>query len=476
VNSPLRILLLEDNSRDAELIQDLLEADHLVCELIRVQTRAAFLGALESHRLDLILADYQLPSFDGLSALRLALSARPDLPFIFVSGMLGEEAAIEALKIGATDYVLKTRLSRLLPAVHRALREARERAERKKAEEALRRSEVYLAEAQRLSHTGSFGWNTLSGEIFWSDETYRIFEYEPTTKPTVELVIDRTHPDDMMHVRQIINRASIERTDFTAEHRLIMPGGAIKYVRVVAHRASDEDPESLLFIGAITDITERKRHEETLREQASLLGLTHDAIFVRDMNGAITYWNHGAEELYGWPAERAVGNVAHELLRTVFAMPFDQIEEELMRTGRWQGELQHTKNDGTTVDVASRWSLQRNERDAPIAILVTNNDITERKRAEQALQRSEAYLAEAQRLSHTGSWAFRESSKTAAYWSEENFRIWGFDPQQGPPDRDTILQRVHPEDRDLVVEDVRSAMREGRDYAVELESCYPTEQ
>ena len=120
------------------------------------QTRAEFVAALEDGGIDLILADYTLPSFDGLSALKLAMNARPDLPFIFVSGSLGEEIAIEALKIGATDYVLKTRLSRLVPSVQRALREARERAERKKAEDALRRSEMYLAEAERLSQHGEF--------------------------------------------------------------------------------------------------------------------------------------------------------------------------------------------------------------------------------------------------------------------------------------------------------------------------------
>ncbi len=135
--------MLEDDPGDAELIQELLEVDHLVGEVTRVQTRAEFLAALENADVDLILADYKLPSFDGLSALKLALSARPDLPFIFVSGTIGEDVAIEALKIGATDYVLKTRLSRLVPSVQRALREARERAERKKAEEALRRSEMY---------------------------------------------------------------------------------------------------------------------------------------------------------------------------------------------------------------------------------------------------------------------------------------------------------------------------------------------
>ena len=262
MRSPLRILLLEDNSRDAELVQELLEANHFVCEVTRVQTRAEFIAGLENAGINLILADYRLPSFDGLSALKLARDARPDLPFIFVSGTLGEEVAIEAVKFGATDYVVKSRLSRLVPSVQRALREARERAARKKAEEALRRSEMCLAEAQRLSHTGSFGWDPVSAEIYWSDETYRIFECQPTIKPTVELVFDRTHPDDRMRLRQIIERASIERSEFIAEHRLLMADGSVKFVRAVARASTAEDRESFVFLGAVTDITERKRAEE----------------------------------------------------------------------------------------------------------------------------------------------------------------------------------------------------------------------
>jgi signal transduction histidine kinase len=262
VKPALRILLLEDNNHDAELIQELLEADHFVCEVTRAQTRDEFVAGLEDAGLDLILADYKLPSFDGLSALQLALDARADLPFIFVSGSLGEEVAIEAVKIGATDYVVKSRLSRLVPSVQRALRETRERAERKKAEKAFRRSEVYLAEAQRLSHTGSFGWDLASGEIYWSDETYRIFETEPSIKPSVQLVLDRTHPDDRTQLRQIIDRASLDRNEFTAEHRLLMADGSVKYVRAVARPLAGEDPQSFIFVGAVMDITERERAEE----------------------------------------------------------------------------------------------------------------------------------------------------------------------------------------------------------------------
>ena len=261
---PLRILLLEDNSSDAELIQELLLAEHGICEVSRVQTRDEFLAALRDPKLELILADYRLPSFDGLSALHLTLSERPGLPFIFVSGTLGEELAIEALKVGATDYVLKERLSRLVPSVQRALRESRERAERKKAEDALRRSEMYLAEAQRLSRTGSFGWDVASGAIYWSEETYRIFECEPSITPTIEMVVERTHPDDREHVQQVIDRAVSEKSGFHVEHRVVAPDGSIKHVHVVARSPAADAPESALLIGAITDVTERKRAEEEL--------------------------------------------------------------------------------------------------------------------------------------------------------------------------------------------------------------------
>jgi signal transduction histidine kinase len=136
--SSLRILLLEDDPSDAELVQATLEADQLVCDVNVIKTRAEFLTGLESQQIDLVLADYKLPSFDGLSALKLLLSIRPDLPFIFVSGTFGEESAIEALKIGATDYVLKTRLSKLVPAVRRALREKVERQRLIELEDTLR--------------------------------------------------------------------------------------------------------------------------------------------------------------------------------------------------------------------------------------------------------------------------------------------------------------------------------------------------
>ena len=277
----LRILYLEDDPKDAELVQETLASDGVECHVTRVETEADFIASLEQGGFDLILADYTLPSFDGLSALKIAQQKWPHVPLIFVSGTLGEEVAIEALKIGATDYVFKTRLSRIAPSAQRALREAEERIDLIRAEEALRRSEAYLAEAQKLSHTGSFGWDVSSGKIFWSPETFRIFEYDPATEPTLELVFHRTHPEDRALVRQAIDRVSQERKHFDFEHRLLMPNGSVKYLRVVGRPSKDESG-SFEFMGALMDISDLKRAEEmraaVARERERLAAEIHDAL------------------------------------------------------------------------------------------------------------------------------------------------------------------------------------------------------
>src|SRR3984893_8790104 len=348
---PLRILSIEDDAKDAELVQDLLETEGIVCEVTRVDTEDSLLDLLKQGGVDLILADYSLPSFDGISALKLAIKVCPDVPFIFVSGTLGEEVAIEALKIGATDYVLKTSLSRLVPSVLRALREATQKAERKRAEEALRQSEAYLAEAQRLSHTGSFGWKPSTGEIIWSEETFRIFQYDRSTKTTVELVLRRVHLEDAASVKETVERASEDGKDFDLEHRLLMPDGSVKHVHIVAHAERDESGE-LQFVGAVMDTTEGKR-------------------------------------------------------------------------------------------------------------------------AEEALRRSESYLAEAQRLSHTGSWAGTPGPGEIRYWSEECYRVLGFDPHKELPRIETYFQRIHPDDLAMYIEQPERAAREKTGFEFNFRIVHP---
>jgi PAS domain S-box-containing protein len=216
----------------------------------------------------------------------------------------------------------------------------------------LRRSEAYLAEAQRLSHAGSFGWRVSTGEIIWSEETFRIFQYDRTTKPTLELLLQRVHPQDVPPVKQTIERASQDGKNFEHEYRLLMPDGLVKHVHVVA-RALNHESGSLEFVGAVMDVTGAKQAEKTLRE-------------------------------------------------------------------------------------------------------------------------SEAYLAESQRLSHTGSWACKIATREMIHSSEEHQRLFGLDPErEGIPSFDEFFQRIHPQDRDRTVDDLERAIRAGTSVEAQFRVVLP---
>ncbi len=218
--------------------------------------------------------------------------------------------------------------------------------DQRRIEAALLRSEMYLTEAQRLSGTGSFGWNIANGEIIWSDQTFRIFGGDRTTKPTVEFIVQRTHPEDRAAVQQTIGRASVDGKDFEHEYRLLMPDGSVKYVHALA-RAVRDASGSIEFVGAVTDVT-----------------------------------------------------VAKE---------------------------------------------------------------TERK-----LRRSDAYLAESERLRRTSSWAWDVRRREWAYRSPGIYGLFGFDPEQGDVPLQAFRDRIHPEDRRPNVEAAARAIREKIDFEIDF--------
>lgn len=190
-----------------------------------------------------------------------------------------------------------------------------------------------------------------------------------------------------------------------------------------------------------SEIADRRRAEDAVREKASLLNLTHDSIFVRRVeDDVITYWNRGAESLYGWTAWQTVGRVSHELLLTIFPAPIDEITARLVSAGRWEGELVHTKADGDQVIVASRWALLPDSEGNPLAILETNNDITASKRAEQAL-RQQANLLE-QTHDAIFVWDFRG---TIVYWNRGAEQLYGFSREEATGRRShDLLHTEHP--------------------------------
>ena len=198
--------------------------------------------------------------YTAMAAANFSLSGMPvDLSHAVSISTLGTAGIVAATFIVLGLAMLTSWVDRRLATRTLEVQEAK-----------LQQSEAYLAEAQRLSHTGSFGWKPSTGAIIWSEETFRIFQYDPSTKSTMELVLDRVHPEDVALVKQTIHRASQDGKDFEHEYRLLMPGGSVKHVHVVA-RALNGESGSVEFVGAVMDVTDRKRAEEALLRSEAYL-------------------------------------------------------------------------------------------------------------------------------------------------------------------------------------------------------------
>src|ERR1700729_1146797 len=355
----------------------------------------------------------------------------------------------------------------------------REITERKSAERQLRRSEGYLAEAQRLSHTGSFGWSIPSGELFWSEETFQIFQYEQTTKPTAELFLERVYPEDAALVKQTIERASQDGKDFEHEYRLLMPDGSLKYVHALAHASWDKSG-GIEFVGAVSDVTPRKRAEEALRKSEerwrSVFENSAVGVALTDMGGRFLATNHVYQAMLGYTEEELHTlqflDITHEDYREANWALIAELVEGKRR--QFQIEKKYRRKDGSSIWVSNNVSLVPGTERVPRFIMALSEDITQRKRAEEALRRSEAYLAEGQRLAKTGSWAVDPKTEKCIYWSEEMRQIFGLDPQRSDlPDREEFLRLVHPEDRDRFNERVDQALRAKADLVQDYRIVLP---
>ncbi len=329
----------------------------------------------------------------------------------------------------------------------------------KRAEAERRRNEACLAEMQKLSQTGSFTWNVTTGEIVLSDESYRILGYEPSIDTSIEILVSRTHPDDMALIERILDQIAQDRKDIDFEYRLLMPDGLVKYLRAAA-RVLPSDLGELQFVGAISDITERKHWEERSRHSESHLRAIVDTIpaivWSTRPDGSNDFHNGRLLDYTGFSPQEAAGSGWRKMIHP------DDAERhgEAWRSAVTTGALFECESRLRRFDGEYRWFLARAEpfRDEQGHIIKwygTNVDIDDRKRAEQSLRRSEAYLAEAQRLSHTGSFGWNASTGEIFFWSEEVYRIFGRDPAVRMTSHEA-MQRLHPDD----IESVRQVLRD----------------
>jgi PAS domain S-box-containing protein len=350
----------------------------------------------------------------------------------------------------------------------------------KRAQAELHRRWQYLAEAQRLSHSGTFGWKVRSGELVWSDETYRILGLTRETNPTLDLVFDRIHPEDRDHLQQLRDRATQNGVDLDVEHRILLPDGVIKYVHVVAHAGRD-DSGDLEYMGVVSDITERKRADEerqalsrNLQESKARLEeaqrVAHMGHYYWDLAANRVIWSDELYRIYGLTPREGPIDIAmvREMMHPDDRESGFRAAEELVRNGV-NAETEHrvVRPDGEVRTVQVVGTVKRDASGRAYEMFGTVQDITERKRSEEErqllsrdLQESKAWLEEAQRVTHVGYWVWDLESNRLIV-SDEYCRILGLTPTKGPIDLTIVREIVHPEDREYVFRTAEEAVRSG---------------
>jgi PAS domain S-box-containing protein len=352
----------------------------------------------------------------------------------------------------------------------------------KDVEKKLRRSEESLLEAQKLSNTGSWRHDVVSGGVTVSPEIYRIHDIKPDEDPSnTEFFFNKFHPEDRKRVVDLFERAEREKTAFQVDYRIVLPDGNIKYLRTIGHPILNESGDLVEFVGTAMDITAATQAEKTLRESEAYLAeaqrLSHTGSWARvSATGEMRYWSEECYRVLGFDPRDGLPRFETFLQRV---HPDDQakIREISAAAGRakfdYETDYRIVHPGGEIRDIHVVAHPVFNPSGDLVEYVGTVMDVTERRRSEEKLRQSEAYLAEAQKLTHTGSWVWEVAERRALHLSEEWYRVYGFDPKEGMSAWNKRLERIHPDDCDGRQQAIDRAINEKSDYEVEYRILLP---
>src|SRR5690348_13966179 len=348
----------------------------------------------------------------------------------------------------------------------------------------LRESKARLEEAQRVAHVGHWEWDLETDVVVWSDETYRIFGLRPQERPMdLATVRAMVHPEDRESLYSGVDEDLVAGVRPDAEFRIVLPGGEVRTVHALTSKRwssmpGDSKRDALgrpyKLLGTVQDITERRCAEEerqtlsrNLQESKAWLEeaqrVAHVGYWVWDLETNRVIWSDETYRIFGLPPQEGPIDLAivREMMHPNDREAVFRTVEEAMRSGaRADCEHRLIRPSGEMRIVHSLGDLKKDSSGRPYQMFGTTQDITDRKRAEEALQRTQFYLSEGERLAHMGSWASKDlgirwSNTLGIYWSDEVYKIYGFDPQNGPPNLEQYLAAVHPDDRAFMAETIR---------------------
>ncbi len=391
MKSPIRVLHLEDSPRDAELIQEKLEVLGLACEIVRVDSKEGFQSALAKDVYDVILCDHNLPDFDGRSALALAREKLPGVPVISLSGTLGEEEAVECLKLGATDYVLKQRLERLVPSVRRALQEVEDRRARREAEAATRESEEQFRAMFELASIGMAQADPRTGRWLRVNRKMCAMTGYSADELLGMRVSELTHPDDRQKDWEEFERVVRgEAPDYHLENRYVRKDGTVAWVNVNMTLLRDAAGQPVRTMAAIEDITERKRAEESHARLATAVEQSVETIVITDGSGAILYTNPAFEKTSGYTCAEALGQNPRILKSGKHDGEFYRRMWAVLCGGEvWSGRLINKKKDGTLYEEDATISPLRDPAGKVVNYVAVKRDVTHEAQLEAQLRQAQ---------------------------------------------------------------------------------------
>ena len=399
MGKPLRVLIVEDSEDDALLLTFELRRGDYSPIAKRIETVEALQQALEQETWDVVISDYVLPGFSGLEALRLVRKSGLDLPFIVVSGKIGEDTAVQAMKEGANDYLIKGNVSRLVPAIEREMQEAEVRRKRREAEAALVRSErrykrlvaavtdyiytVTLKDGKVVKTSHGPGCLTVTG--------YSHEEYMSNPFLWYQMIFEEDRPAVIRLTADIQAGQDIP----SLEHRIRHKDGSIRWVRNTIVPRYSEQGEVIAYDGLISDITERKRSEESLRLQSAALEAAANAIAITDNQGLVIWVNQAFTRMTGYNSEESLHRDLSFLKSDLHDPRFYQELRGTITAGEvWHGEMINRRKDGSLYPEEQTITPVTDEMGGIKYFICIKQDITERKQAEQALLENNSIVKE----------------------------------------------------------------------------------